>query len=360
MTESVSRRKAAFAGVLCLINANYIRGGVYASGQDAWIAAAASTLLLLPVAGWFTWLIRRYPDKTLFAILHETLPRWAAALFSSAAVLYALLVAVITASNFSIFVQSNILADTPRYFITALLLAAALMLCKTGARTFSQWCVFVFPAVLVLILILTAFAVPHFDWANLRPAFREPAGLLEGTVRLFVTSLGMLLFLFSLFAGTQHKKGEMSPFFASVIGSGALLTAVFLANTLIFPEQVSRNIRYITYYTASVVGFGDFFQHIEIFSAFVYQCTSIAALTVILSFLCQGLESLFSLSDARVMAAPLALFIYAVSLNLLYSSMEAPGGSGMRWYGVLLPAVLLIPAAASLPGRRLRRSTRGG
>ena len=65
MTESVSRRKAAFTGVLCLINANYIRGGVYASGQDAWIAAAASTLLLLPVAGWFTWLVRRYPDNRL-------------------------------------------------------------------------------------------------------------------------------------------------------------------------------------------------------------------------------------------------------------------------------------------------------
>ena len=347
MNRAAPHRGMKAAGILVLLNGFYIRGGLYAGGRDAWLSALAAAALLCPVALWLGWLARR--GRSFFAALEEALPPFAAGAVTALTLPAALAAAVLTVRSFTVFVQSNILAATPQSWIAAFLLAAALMQVKAGRRVFGDWCFIVLWLTAGLIAVLIAFSVSRFDWSNLRPVLAAPASFGACTLRIFTGWLGTLLLLFPLFSGSE----EGSPFLPCILTAGLVTAAVFAANTLILSAAVTGTVRYITYYAASVIGIGDFFQHVEILSAFVFQMTSTAALTAELLFICQGLVSLFRLPDERVTAVPAALLIYALHACLRYSGAEALAGAGPARTVLPLILFLLLPAAASLPGRRI-------
>ncbi len=346
-----SRRGMTASGILALCSGFYIRGGLYDAGQDAWVAALLCTALLVPVTLWLGVLARRAPGESFFGILRAALPPWAAKAAAAAAVLATLVSAVTTVQTFTVFLQSNILADTPQCVTAAFLLTAALLPVRAGRRVLGDWSALLFAGAAALAGPLLAFSVSRFDPANLRPVLASPGGLLSGTLRMLPAWLWMLLPLTALFPGGEGR----FPLLPCLLAAGGFTAVVFAANTLVLSPAVTGSIRYITYYAASVIGVGEFFQHVEILSAFVCQCATLVSLSVQLLFLCHGLEALLSLPDGRRLAAPAALLVYGLHANLSYSAVEALSGGLRR--AALLPPLLLL-AAASLPGRRIRPSRR--
>ena len=311
MDERGSRGGTA-AGILCLAGLFYIRGGLYETGRDAWLCAPAAAVLVSSAAVWLGARLRRGTGDPLAL---PALPRWAARAVTAAALAAAAAFAVREADAFTQFLSSNILADTPPLFTAAALLFSAALPVRAGRRALGSWCRLVFVLAAIPALTLLVFSASRFDLSHLRPVLASPQGFLIGTLRLAAAWLGMLVLLTPLFSGDTR----LFPMLPAILAAGGFMSALFAANTLVLSAPVTGTIRYITYYAASVIGIGDFFQHVEILSAFVFQCAALVRLSVVLRFLCLCLKSLLSLSDARRAAAPAAagvFFLYSLMLLL--------------------------------------------
>ena len=278
-----SRASQVSTGVLTFISTAYFRRTGLSSG-GAWLSELAATLLLLPLAWAFDRFSRRHAGENIPRILRQKLrPVFSIPLLTLLSLLL-LASAAYTVWEFSVFVRTNILYHTTPFLIAAVLLCSALSLAFSGCGSVLRCCGLLFPGVLLLTATLQGFSLTYLDPSNLCFGFDDPKGLLLFGFQTFLPSLFLFPALASVFSTVPApSKSRIGSMVLSVSVGGIITTLAFLADELVLSPTVVAMLDFPTYARSSCIGLGDFFQHIEILSAFLFQLSTIviASITVL-------------------------------------------------------------------------------
>gem|GEM_PF-4731323 len=277
-----SRASQVSTGILTFLSTAYFRRTGLPSG-GAWLSELAATLLLLPIAWAFDRFLRRHAGQSFPDILRQKLRP---VFFVPLLCLFSLFLFAATAYTvweFSVFVRTNILYHTTPFLITAVLLGSALSLALSGSGSVLRCCGLLFPGVLLLTATLQGFSLTYLEPSNFCIGLEDPKGLILFGFQTFLPSLFLLPALASVFGTVPAPSKAPCSMVLSVFFGGIVTTLAFLADELVLSPTVVAMLDFPTYARSSCIGLGDFFQHIEILSAFLFQLSAIivAALTIL-------------------------------------------------------------------------------
>ena len=280
-----SRPAQISTGVLILLGSAYTRRTGIPDG-GAWLAEIVVTLILLLPAILFDRLIRRHPGRTLSEILYLHLPAALACPLTLLSWLTGLAAGVYSALEFAVFAQSNTLYHTPTLLIVVFMFITALLLSRSGKRGILRYGGFLFPGAVLLITVLQGFALAYMDADNFSVGILS-TGFSPDSVSQFLACtlhLGFLPFLLlpgiaSLFSSVPSDSRGAGSVTLSVLISGVIAALALLADELVLSPTVAAAMDFPTYVRSSCIGIGDFFQHVEILSSFLFQVSCICVCT---------------------------------------------------------------------------------
>lgn len=280
-----SRSAQVSTGVLILLGSAYTRRTGIPDG-GAWLAELTVTCLLLLPTFFLDRMIRRHPGCTLSEILFLRLPPLLACPLTLLSWLMGLAAGVYSAMEFAIFAQSNTLYHTPTLLIVAFMFGTALLLSRSGKCGILRYGGFLFPGALLLIAVLQGFALAYMDADNFSVGILS-AGFSPDSVSQFLACtlhLGFLPFLLlpgiaSLFSSVPSDSRGAGSVTLSVLISGVIAALALLADELVLSPTVAATMDFPTYVRSSCIGIGDFFQHVEILSSFLFQVSCICVCT---------------------------------------------------------------------------------
>ncbi len=293
------------------------------AGQDAWLSMILALAIGLLIVYLFIAVGSFYPKLTIIQYNFKILGKWLGSINSVFFLSYLFLSISLYVRELGDFITSKILTQTPIQVISFLFIFIIIIGVRSGLETIARTSEFLFPIVIVTLVVLLTLVLPHVhvDW--IKPMMENGVKpLLKGTiVATAFPFMELVVFLMILPNINQQEKIKRGFFIGTLIG-GIILFLVILLCILVLGETVTAKNIYPTFTLAKVINVGNIIQRIEGIIAIIWVLTVYLKVTLYTYGLHIGFVHLFKLDGYRILTLPIGMIIFAsaalVAPNISY------------------------------------------
>ena len=320
--EIISRKQGISIAIMYLLGSILIFGTTEA-GKDSWLVVIVAAIAAIPIIFMFARLMNLHPGKDFFEILTELFGKIVGKILIFLYILFGIHLAALIVNNYSSFIITSSLAETPKYIIAIMLVVICIGAAKKGLEVIGRWAEIAVFFVVLSITMLTILSLPYIDFLNIKPILYNGWKPVIGASFSLVSFQFAELFIF-IFMLNSLKSGQ-SIYKVAYWGLGVsatILTIVFARVILVLGEPVAKMYYYSTQPSTSIINLGEFIQRLDIINPLIVFLNDFIEITICLIFVSKGLTKLFNIREYKKVVAPLGLTIFVLSLILYSSTME--------------------------------------
>lgn len=319
--------------------------------QDAWLAVIVAILLTLPLGFVLTWLGIRFPHLTLFQYSEIILGKAAGKAISIFYVLALIQLNALVLREFSEFLVSAVMPETPLLVFTVTLVAVAIYGARNGIEVISRSAEFVMPLMVVFILTILSLVTPEMSWRNLFPMLeRGVKPVLAGAI-VVLGFTGEISLLAGISGFINPPQGVRMSVIVGLAGVFLFLWLVVLSGILVFGSAETGRLTFVVFSLARMISIANFLERIEVLFMAIWVAGVFIKVMLNLYIASLGLATVMELTDFKPLCAPLAAFMIALSVllfknisHLLFYLEEIMPLWGFLWeFGI--PVFLALVAA---------------
>ncbi|MEW8958123.1 Spore germination protein YndE [Moorella humiferrea] len=324
--------------------------------HDAWLAVIGATLAAAVVALIVYLLALRFPHYTLFQYCELILGPVAGKMVAMVFVLAFFLLDAVVIREFSEFMVTAVMPETPALFFSITIVAVAVYAARNGLEVLARCTDFILPLMVTFIAIVLLFAMPEMMPRNLLPILENGFRPVLGGILVAWSFLGQVVILAAYGAFVNPPRALKASLTSGLLGIAFFLTLVTMGTIFVFGCCEAARQTFAAYALARVVSLGQFFERIEVLFLAIWVGGVFIKITLNLYVVALGLATVTGLKEYRALVASLGALSVAVS-HLLYRNvaeirhdllMVEPGWT-LAWQ-LLLPLFLLF--AAWVRGKR--------
>jgi spore germination protein KB len=352
--EIVSKRQYSSSIILYIFGSSLIMGVSNNMGQDGWIALIISGILFFPVLLIYIRLTAMHPEKDIFDIAYTLFGKIWGRMIAFIFVLFSLHLGALVVRNFSEFMESVMMPETPQLPMMMLMVLVSSYLASSGFEVFGRWSSFILPIVIAVIIFTLIFSCSNMDFSNLKPIMGNslPALFKSSFITLSFPLGDMVVFLGVLCA--RNKNDNPYKLFITAFLVGILfLVSTTIRNLMILGPNVVKDTYYPSFIASRTIYVGSFFTRIESTIAGNLMFAGITKISVCLLVSAKGVAKFLSLKSYKSMVVPLGLSVLALSY-IAFDRMDEMFEYGCIYYNyslyiqILLPAIIWIAAEIKL------------
>jgi len=316
--------------------------------QDAWMAAAISTIPGILVILLVTELGRRFPGKTIMEYLQIILGNWIGKAVGVFYLFFFLHTNGIIIREFGELIKTMLMPYTPTIVIHAAFIALAAYAVRSGLEVLGRLLELTIPWVLILSISILLFGLQKAEFSRLLPVLEsgfKPILLASVTPSGWRGEVVLLAMLLPYLA--EPRKGRKLGIWAVII-LGAFLVIDSVINTAIFGPEAARLV-FPTFTISSTVLIGGFLR-VDVILIIIWLAGMLTKIAVFYYAAVLGTAQLLSLKDYKPMVVPIGVILTALSILVVENSVGIPAyvTSGFPPFAYLfewvIPLVLLLIA----------------
>lgn len=290
--------------------------------QDIWIAGllGLGTGLLIVL---FYWKIAdRFQYLNFAEILEKCFGKWIGrAIAFCFFVSYIFLLAIFVLRDIGDFMLTVMMVETPIEAIHIIYLIIVLYGVKLGLETFTRTTELFLPWIVILFVVLFITLLPQIEFKNILPVLENGIQPVLRSSLSFIIFPFLELIVFLMIIPYVNKPRETKKAFllGTGIGGGILILISTLSILVIGVNETSRSI-YPTYDLSKTINIREFFQRVEAFMALIWFITVFVKLLILTYATCLGIASVFRVQDYKLLALPIGLVMYVLSLIIFPST----------------------------------------
>lgn len=323
-----------------------------AAKQDAWIAAIIGVIISLLNVKLFMTLAKQTPTLTFVEANKKILGRF----FGTMTALCFVIVTILSAGELlyfiGIFMQTEIMPETPMMAFALLFSIIIMYAAYLGIETFVRSAEILFPLFLFIFIFFVICITPQITLDNIQPVLEASKTSMLYSIMRFLSIFSfpsvLLLMLYPLTVNVQHSV-QKGFYIGTIIGGIVLTTMVTLSILVLGPDSTTAR-TFPSYALAQRISIGYFLERIEVLMAvmwiislyirsFMYFYTSVV-----------GLAQVLNIKDHRPLILPMGLIVIGLSQILHPSIVHSNNYNNEIWpilsfiVMILLPIIMLIVA----------------
>jgi spore germination protein KB len=349
--ERISEMQLLFA-LACFMQATMMRSVFVSSvtGIDSWAMAFTGALIHLPMLIGYTYLAKRFPEKSLFEINEELFGPILGRAFSTAYLFFFLTLSALNALDTGYFVADFMMPGTPLTMTLVVLIIACSYAVRKGLEGFARLGPLLSILAVVIVLFNFALVIRDTNISFLFPMFQQPwIKYVQGTHITATIPFGESVVFLMITPSLDRERSARRP-----LVIGLLLSSVFMAG-VIFRDVICLGplINYLSlpsFEAVRMINLADVFTRIESLYAILNVSLLYFKLCILLYACTRGIAEMAHLKEYRPLTLAVGAFITVYGLTV-YDSMIKHGYSGsytapFLWliFEYILPTVTLLTA----------------
>lgn len=318
--------------------------------QDAWMAAAISTIPGILVILIVTELGRRFPGKTIMEYLQILLGNWIGKAVGVLYLFFFLHTNGVIIREFGELLVTMMMTRTPIIVIHTVFIALAAYAVRSSLEVLGRLLELTYPWVLILYAAILLFALQKAEFHRLLPMLEngfKPILLGSVTPSGWRGEVVLLVMLLPYLA--EPSKGRKLGIRAVII-IGVILVANAAINTAIFGPEVARLV-FPTFTISSKLLVGGFLR-VDVIIIINWLAGMLTKISIFYYAAVLGTAQLLNLKDYKPVVLPIGVILTALSILVVENSVEIPAyfTSGYPPFAYLfewvIPLILLMIAMA--------------
>lgn len=264
-TEIITNKQGVSIGVLFVLGSAIVLSPGGNNKQDIWITILISMLMAIPAIFVYSRVLSLYPEMDLFEILNQVYGKVLSRIIAIFFFWYCFHLGALVLRNFSEFMITVSLPETPQAVIIAPIGILCIWLVKGGIEILGRWAGILFPIMLITIITQISLSMTQADFDNLKPVlYNGIQPLIGGAYALFCFPFAEIIVLTMVFRSIKNKFNTYKVFYISLLVGGLLLMIAGVRNILVLGAEDASLEYFPSYEALSVVNIANFFQRIEV------------------------------------------------------------------------------------------------
>lgn len=318
--------------------------------QDSWLAVILAALAAgIPALGIYL-LAQRFPHYTLFQYCELILGKLAGKMMALVFVLAFFLLNSVVIREFSEFLTTAVMPETPCLFFACSIVAVAIYAARNGLEVIARCTDFIMPLLVSFIVVILLFATPEMSLRNIFPFLESGIRPVLGGSLITWPFLGQVIILAIYGAFVNPPRSLGWSLISGLLGIAFFLGLVTMGVILVFGACETTRLTFAGYTLARVVSLGEFFERIEVLFLAIWVAGVFIKITLNLYVVALGLATVTGLKEYRPLVAPLgalnvalAVFMYSNLSDIRQDLLTVEPGWTLTWqFG--LPLLLLLVA----------------
>ena len=310
MNEVTADRHGIALVVLYLLGSTVIFGLGGRAGTDVWLAFLVAIAVGFPFALMYARIRVLLPGEGLWEGLKSLLGIWPARFVAFNYGFFAWRLSFLVARDFSEFIRTVSLDNTPQVVPVLFSVAVCLWAAKAGIEVLARWSSIFIKVVLVLMFIALILLAKDINFDNFRPVlYHGFIPVVLGALEILEFPLLETVLLLWAFSGFRTKKSPYRIILFGFLIAGAILFIVTGVTLAVIGPDTYRGTYFPVYVAVSRINIAQFLTRLEATVAMVFLIGGFVKVTVCLIVASKALSALLGFSDYRFLVTPLALSI---------------------------------------------------
>lgn len=346
--QKITGREMKYVIALFFIGSSLVAGASVKAGQDSWISIIIGAALLIPMIFIYSAILNLYPGENLFDIIVHIFGSILGKIICFIYILYALHLGSLVINIFAEFIHAVNMPETPKAVITGFLIFACVFMIYNGISTMGSVSKFLFPLLLISVVLTIITATRIMDINNLKPVLNTDLGaLLKSSYTVFTLPFGECILFTTIFSCVDPKENYKRTFFNGLLLGAVILIIANLRNLLILGPVTVKLFPYPSYEAISIIAVGEFFTRIEVIIGANLLLAGFIKVVVCCFSACQGFAKVFNINEYKYIAAPTVLIMLTLSSFAFKNTVDMlEFVESYQFYvipyQILLPLIILI------------------
>lgn len=341
-TNKVSARNIGC--LIILMELTSLLAGAGKLAQDTWLAVLAAAVIAIPLFLMYARTAKLNLGRGLFDMLDFHFGKVGGGILIALLSWYAIHVSSLVTRNFTEFVSSISLNNTPKIIIMIGMIAVGGYLASCSYKVMGRWALIILSIITFNFILSFFLAFRSMDLNHIKPVFEYSleeilaAGYKLGSIAFTETFLALIMF-----QALKPQESPYKPYLIALLFGTVFLAGVMFQNVLVLGKNMVDTSIFPTYITARVIQPGAFIEHIESLLSFALILLGISKASITLRVATVGVEKLFGLDQkkkqALVPVCLLSLAICSISFTNIQELIDFV--SAYQYY--VIPFTILIP-----------------
>jgi spore germination protein KB len=336
--EIISSRQGAILVFLYILGSSVIVGGGGEAGKDIWLSAiiamAAAALVLLM----YIRLLSMFPGKDIFDILNLVFGNYIGKAISLLFIWYALHLGGLVLYNFSEFVRTVGLEQTPRIAFMSVFMLLCAWGVKEGIEVLGRWGEVLLPFLLFIMVMVAILSFQNTKISNLLPVLEQGIKpVMKGAFSNFSFPFAETVIFTMVFSCFNDKKSTFKAYMFGLLFGGITLVQIGARNVMVLGSYVMSMNYYPTFNAVSRINIGHFLQRLESAVSIVFLISGFIKISICLLGASKGISKFFNCKEYRFLVIPVCLIILDFGFLVNTNIMES-----RRWNAQVYPYYAFI------------------
>jgi spore germination protein KB len=317
-------------------------------GKDLWLAVIISIAAAVPIVLIYAKILSLYPGKGLFDIFDLAFGKFVGKVMTILYTWFALHLGALVLRNFSEFMNSLGLNETPSEVLVLILIVLCIWVVKEGIEVLGRFSEFFLLFLIGLVVITALLLIPEMSINNIRPMlFKGMKPVMMGAFSLLTFPFTEIVVFSMVFSCLKDKKSAYKVYTKGLLIGGAIIFTIALVDMLVLGADVYGSLYFPTYTTVSRLNIGNFLQRLEIIVSVDLIIGGFVKISICLLSASKGITKLFGIKDYRGIVTPIGLSI-AVLCIIIYDNIVEMNYWIKVWtyyaivFEVFIPVIILV------------------
>ncbi len=342
--EVISQKQAIVILSAFFIGSSVILGVGTSAKQDIWIANILAMIMGGIIFIVYARIVKLFPCKGLYEIIDLLFGKVLGRIISLAFIWYAFHLGALVIRNFSEFIHTVSLSETPLSTLAFMMGLAVIWAVRGGLELIGRWISIFLPIVIIVSVVITFLSAPQMEFSFLKPILYNGWNpVLEAAYTVFAFPFAEAILFTTLMGSLTKNSSPYKVYFLSLLIGGGIIISVSLRTLLTLGIGNISILNYSAYSAVSLINIGNFIQRIEvsvsvvfIFCGFIKVCTCLFAVT-------KGIAAFFNIKDYHRIVAPFGLLMVIFSLTIYKNAMEMTEWAEKIYPYYAIPFQILLP-----------------
>lgn len=287
------------------------------ANQDAWIVVLISMLGGMSLILLYCWLLKLFPDATLFHMFENVFNKYLAKIISFLYVLYFAIIASHVIGDITTLTSLYILSETPPIIIEIIITLIAMYGVFLGIETFARFgiLVFIFIVPLIFFFFIGPILSNRANFEQLlpilengwRPIFKESFPL------IFTNPFGEIIVFLMIIPYVTNNQKVLPVGLLSMLSIGILFLTITVTNIVTIGPKFIEISLYPTIQAIRGINILNFIQRVEGLAVFLFLILNYMKIMIFLFAAATGANIVFKTNNYRKYIIPISIVVFILS-----------------------------------------------
>jgi spore germination protein KB len=322
--EIISDKQGIILITLFILGSTLVVGTGGEAKKDMWLAVIIGMIFAVPVLMMYAKLLSMFPEKDIFDILKLAFGNFIGKAISLLFIWYALHLGALVLYNFSQFIGTVGLDQTPRVVPMSVIMLLCAWGVKEGVEVLGRWGEILIQFLIIILFLATILSIPVLRLNNLLPVFENGIKpVIKGAFSTFAFPFTETVIFIMVFPCLKGKKSSFKTFILGLLLGGGIIVVLAARNIMILGSYIISMSYYPSFFAVARINIGHFLQRLESAVSITFLISGFVKISMCLFGASKGISKLFNFVDYRFIVIPTALIILNLSFIVSSDIMES-------------------------------------